>query len=120
MGRRWMGGPIEAAKRWKLQNKDAAKLHRRNDFLKKREFVNREKSRPCSDCGVQYSTWVMQFDHRDPALKLFDLSDFGSIGMEKIMAEIAKCDAVCANCHAERTHKNQHHLAVNTGYLSHS
>jgi hypothetical protein len=45
----------------------------------------------------------MQWDHvpeRGP--KLFNLSR-ADYGMEKVLAEIAKCDLVCANCHAIRT-----------------
>lgn len=73
-----------------------------------REFVARAKSQPCADCWVQYEPWVMQFDHRNPADKKFELSAItGTRSTTAIEIEIAKCDVVCANCHAERTHKQR-------------
>lgn len=73
-----------------------------------REIINRAKTRPCVDCGIQYSTWVMQFDHRDPLDKKFGIGVSGfRQSVKSILNEIAKCDVVCANCHSERTHKNE-------------
>lgn len=47
----------------------------------------------------------LQFDHRDPKTKEFEIAKAlkGSISLERIKAEIAKCDIVCANCHLVRT-----------------
>lgn len=68
------------------------------------EFVKQAKSVPCKDCGVSYPYYVMDFDHRNSSEKKFSLSKYNQIGnLEKIKAEIAKCDVVCANCHRERT-----------------
>jgi len=51
-----------------------------------------------------YPHQVMQWDHRPGFEKLGDLSaDFWGHTREEILAEIAKCDLVCANCHAIRT-----------------
>ncbi len=56
------------------------------------------------DCSVQYPPYVMQFDHRDPAAKAFSVGRvITRWSWESILAEVAKCDLVCANCHAERT-----------------
>jgi hypothetical protein len=73
---------------------------------RKQEFINRRKTKPCLDCGVQYASWVMQFDHRDPKQKKFSIAENKNrFSYQVIEQEIAKCDVVCANCHAERTHK---------------
>jgi formate-dependent nitrite reductase cytochrome c552 subunit len=47
----------------------------------------------------------MDFDHRDPATKLFNLTTGRVMLMAtaKVLAEAAKCDVVCANCHRVRT-----------------
>lgn len=78
---------------------------------RKYEFVNRAKTKPCIDCGKQYAPWIMQFDHRDPATKLADVAYLlNRMKSYKILqTEIDKCDVVCANCHAERTHKQRIH-----------
>ena len=64
------------------------------------------KEKPCTDCGVQYPYYVMHFDHLGD--KEFGISGSRmNFGLTRIMAEIAKCEVVCANCHAERTHKRE-------------
>lgn len=47
----------------------------------------------------------MDFDHRDPAEKSFNISTAipSGKGYERVLVEAAKCDIVCANCHRERT-----------------
>lgn len=66
-------------------------------------------STPCMDCGVQYDPWVMHFDHRDddrngeyPISRLVNRNN-----RTKVFEEIEKCDIVCANCHASRTHRRR-------------
>ena len=72
--------------------------------VRRREFFNEIKSVPCTDCGIQYPPYVMQFDHRTDEVKLFTIASRWQLSKKRLLAEIAKCDIVCANCHAERTH----------------
>ena len=63
---------------------------------------------PCLDCGGTFPFFVMQFDHRDPLAKRYLVSQMvGRAGAETILAEVAKCDIVCANCHRERTYQRR-------------
>lgn len=66
-------------------------------------------SNPCTDCKKNYSYYVMQFDHLDPNTKVANVATMVSQGasIERLKKEIAKCELVCANCHAERTHKRR-------------
>jgi hypothetical protein len=53
---------------------------------------------------------VMDFDHREGEKKLSNVADLNfhrRTSLRKLLAEIAKCDVVCANCHRERTHQRQ-------------
>lgn len=62
-----------------------------------------KESRPCTDCGQYFPACVMDFDHL--ADKSFNVSrglDSGS--RQVLLAEMAKCELVCANCHRMRTH----------------
>lgn len=72
-----------------------------------RQIVRELKERPCKDCGVSYPYFVMDFDHRDPALKLINPNAMATRGwaIERIRAELEKCDVVCSNCHRVRTHR---------------
>ena len=58
----------------------------------------------CLDCGTRDFA-VLEFDHRDPTSKTDDVSHLvrQAVSWQRIFAEIAKCDVVCANCHRRRT-----------------
>jgi hypothetical protein len=60
-------------------------------------------SRPCVDCG-ETDAVVLEFDHRDGAHKLKTVGAFArSQDWDGLLAEIAKCDVRCVNCHRRRT-----------------
>ncbi len=60
---------------------------------------------PCRDCGLRFEPHQMDFDHRDPATKSFNVTTGRAMLMAtaKLLAEVDKCDIVCANCHRIRT-----------------
>ncbi|HEY6957265.1 MAG TPA: hypothetical protein VI814_00395 [Candidatus Limnocylindria bacterium] len=63
-----------------------------------------KEGRACADCGTVYPPQVMQWDHKPGFEKVGDVSQaFWGRTREEVVAEIAKCDLVCANCHAIRT-----------------
>jgi hypothetical protein len=70
-------------------------------------IIRTEKSRPCTDCSVEYPWYVMDFDHCGE--KEFNLSGAARMGWseQRIRAEIAKCEIVCANCHRIRSHRRR-------------
>jgi len=59
---------------------------------------------PCVDCG-EADLRCLDFDHREPADKLSNVSAlvWTHARWERVLAEIAKCDVRCANCHRKRT-----------------
>lgn len=61
---------------------------------------------PCVDCG-EHDPVALEFDHRDPATKIDTVSHMVTKmrPLSDILAEIAKCDVRCANCHRKRTAK---------------
>jgi len=69
-----------------------------------RKLMNELKDRPCMDCGGEFPSYVMSFDHRDPDQKKFQLSQVGTRSVAVLLEEAAKCDVVCANCHMIRTY----------------
>jgi len=71
----------------------------------RREWLNSLKEGvPCHDCGNTYPPYVMDYDHRDPTQKVRGVTNMLMYSEANILAEIAKCDLVCANCHRIRTH----------------
>jgi hypothetical protein len=73
--------------------------------------VNEIKKGPCLDCKQTFNPWQMQFDHLDPSTKKFNIASAVHVAymikLPEILAEIAKCELVCANCHATRTHNRR-------------
>src|ERR671930_279392 len=69
------------------------------------EFLRQLREVPCADCGGRFAGHQMDFDHRDPKHKSFNLSSSSASlkSREEILAEAPKCDVVCANCHRLRT-----------------
>ena len=64
------------------------------------------KEKPCTDCGVTYEYYVMQFDHVRGLKSVY----FNRQGVKNIMKEIENCDLVCANCHFKREHYRRQYL----------
>lgn len=71
------------------------------------QYVEYLKKHSCVDCGEQDPV-VLEFDHvRGEKLSAVSTLFNRRIGWEGILAEIEKCDVVCANCHRRRTAKKQ-------------
>ena len=73
----------------------------------------------CADCGYNKDAYALQFDHIDDNKKK-NVSDMISsdYSWNTILEEIAKCEVICANCHAIRTKKRGQHHSMNSYPLS--
>lgn len=58
----------------------------------------------CKECGEK-DIRTLEFDHLDPAIKSFGISEGIRKGMSwgNILEEISKCRILCANCHKIHT-----------------
>jgi hypothetical protein len=60
---------------------------------------------PCVDCG-ETDPVVLDFDHRDPSTKRNEVARLAATKpWPQVLAEIAKYDVRCANCHRGKTAK---------------
>ena len=76
-----------------------------------RAFTDRVKTLfGCSICGYNKNPVALHFHHIDPAEKTSDVSRLTNSSWVKLKEEIRKCEVLCANCHAEVTSKESHHL----------
>ena len=71
-------------------------------------FIDHLKDNPCSDCGGIFPPECMDFDHVH-GRKVFQIGRVGTLRLESIIEEIAKCELVCANCHRIRTRQRKQH-----------
>lgn len=72
-------------------------------FYAKRKHRLRDlkRDRACQRCGYS-NPCALDFHHRDPSTKEFDIAQKAwSVSEERLIAEIEKCDVLCANCHRE-------------------
>lgn len=72
---------------------------------KQRKVLNAELIRLrggcCEVCGYARILAALEFHHRDASSKEFGIGA-ASVSRERLLAEAAKCDLVCANCHRAR------------------
>jgi hypothetical protein len=90
-------GEGQKEKTLKRQNDQRAKISR---------FISGVKdNQHCTDCGVAYRYWQLEFDHLGD--KEFTIGKFRShtTDLTKIKKEIDKCEIVCSNCHRDRTYQ---------------
>lgn len=90
---------------WFRANKDRLSELQKARRSEGRAFLSEQKRKPCMDCGGFWpdNPEVMDFDHRPGEVKLFNPGMGNTGSRERMLAEIAKCDLVCANCHRIRT-----------------
>jgi len=82
-----------------------ARVRRQTEYVQKIKL-----ERGCADCGLKTDIpEVYDFDHRPGVEKIGDIARLRLGDMRILIAEIAKCDVVCANCHRIRTVKRHDH-----------
>ncbi len=87
----------------------------RERLLEKQRYKNRrfaegrrkwlsdyKKNLKCCRCEENHPA-ALTFHHRDSSTKEFDIGNAINlgVGLNRLMAEIEKCDVLCANCHAK-------------------
>lgn len=65
-----------------------------------------ERGTRCARCSYGRNSAALNWHHRSPADKRFDLDlrAFSNRSLLELEAEAAKCDLLCSNCHAELHH----------------
>lgn len=92
-----------------LKNKEKYKENTRRRRKEYKEwFLNVRRSLKCERCEEDHPG-VLDFHHRDPEEKENTVSVLSTqlYPKEKILAEIEKCEVLCANCH-RKLHWDQH------------
>ena len=67
------------------------------------------KQKPCVDCNRTFPSYAMDFDHLNEKKFMLSLARKGRWSKEMVLAEISKCDLICAVCHRIRTYNRLHH-----------
>jgi hypothetical protein len=100
-----MGGTKEYYAEWYQKNKSWYLSKMRGQVHAKAiRMKELKESLPCTDCGGYYPYFMTDWDHIGTD-KRKPVSRLRSCSWETVMAEVAKCELVCANCHRMRTHE---------------
>lgn len=83
-------------------------------FVRNRRLIRAAKDRPCADCHGTFHFAAMQFDHVR-GTKVFDIANYQTRSLRLLQLELAKCEVVCANCHAVRTYERAAAAAASMG-----
>jgi hypothetical protein len=105
-----------SAKKYYENNKEAQFARNKGKKDDIRSYIQQYKEyRGCMDCKGKFPFYVLDLDHRDPTTKRFLPSRLAkNNSWDTMIAELAKCDVVCANCHRVRTHNKGHYTHKNT------
>jgi hypothetical protein len=99
---------------WHAENsvRRAKKIKQSRIILRDEVNVLKER-RGCTDCKRRYPYYVLQFDHLDGSKKVAGIQELiRCSNRDGVVNEIAKCEVVCANCHAVRTFKRTKGLSL--------
>ena len=88
--------------RERMNTQNLASMKRREEWI--REY---KRSVKCSMCNESFPDCpgIIEFHHPDGEDKVAGVGRMGTVGKARLMAEIAKCIPVCANCH-RRLHQS--------------
>ena len=76
--------------------------------IKRKEFIEQYKIKQgCCKCGYNKHPGALDFSHKNPGEKSFNISAGRFYSMKRLIEEMTKCDILCANCHREKTAADQ-------------
>ena len=74
----------------------------------RRDIINKIKmDKGCFKCGYKAHAAALDFNHVRGDKK-FNVSQDPKVALHRLMAEIDKCEVLCANCHRIHTFENRH------------
>lgn len=85
---------------WNRANRDKANATKKKYHQKIADFILEAKKDGCSRCGEKDPV-CLAFHHRDPSMKVAEVSKLRQLSLPLVIAEIEKCDVLCFNCHAK-------------------
>ena len=85
-------------------DRDYHREYSRNYYHQKRsELIERLGGR-CSRCSKTHN---LEFDHKDPREKSFDIGKLLNYSKQRIEQELTKCQLLCDDCHKTKTQLNR-------------
>src|SRR5882672_3727022 len=89
---------------WREKNKEYVLQKQREDKRTRKLEAIAYLGGQCKDCQKEYHPAIYEFHHRKPEEKDRDPSKMLGLSWKRAIAELDKCDLLCANCHRLRHH----------------
>lgn len=86
----------------RTRTRDRRALVKTQRLLEFQSWIDVLRDSPCVDCGETFPPEAMDFDHVWGE-KVKEIGQMWCYSRDRVLAEIEKCELVCANCHRERT-----------------
>jgi hypothetical protein len=98
---------------WRRTRLRRLELRRRRQEELRKWFHDLKRNIPCADCGAHFHPVAMEWDHLPGQKKFREVSNLfrGTPSKRRLVEEIAKCELVCANCHAVRSYERRRDVA---------
>lgn len=84
--------------RWRERNPEINRERWQKSHTEKKQILDDARKGGCIRCEESHPS-CLDFHHRDRATKDADIATMRRFGIPRLIAEIAKCDVLCANCH---------------------
>ena len=96
--------PKQYKREWNHRNRESRQIYKYEYIKERRRKLVELAGGECVECGLKHNsknTVVFDLHHKDPSTKEFNLNanTFNRLAWNKILAEAAKCEILCANCH---------------------
>lgn len=88
----------EASRAYREARSDIRREQRMARQEDNRRLILTAKGDRCQRCSGRFPPYVLEFHHRDPREKSFNITPSRHMAA-RVLQEIAKCDVLCANCH---------------------
>lgn len=73
-------------------------------YRKQKQWIDSYKlKKGCKECGFNKWPECLDFDHKNPKLKKFSISQNLVKSKKALLKEIKKCQILCANCHRHKS-----------------
>ena len=100
---------------WYPKNKKKHIGYVKNLKIRIQKYLQEYKRKgKCKDCGISGARHPEIFDFDHLGGKTFEIGGWAKsvLSLERVQAEMKKCELVCANCHRIRTAKRSRRQAV--------
>ena len=96
--------------RWRERNPETNRVRWERAHAEKKQILDDARQGGCTRCS-ESDLACLDFHHRDNgATKDADIATMRRFGKKRLIAEITKCDVLCASCH--RKHHRDERLIV--------